>query len=384
MAGINNIDYSNWSNNKAVEYAKQVDTDGVKGLQGHEIFNFARTAAASMEKAEIYELLGLSVSQTRSSSRAANVSSRPSNPDFDAAVDFYNTKLPARTWLMFDSEVSELERHKITENAKDNCKGKLYNIESEIIQAKADCIAFQDPELMVVSDYWYRGYYHRIYDKGIDIAKLRTDTEADMEAIYTFKDTVERIFEKAEGKGDDEHQKPKKTEYNVDAIAEKYFAPLSYEEFANQYYDELEYCKTVTLASMHTMTERQAYVYIKIKPYAEEMLSITMNEVFGARFDAEERLMYETFDATDDMFDLEDFEYDGITEDGLNEIQSGIMYKAFEEALISKHQELDPTGVENVKAEDKQQQPKKVVVNGAVLIFNPDGSVVDTAGRKIK
>jgi hypothetical protein len=37
------------------------------------------------------------------------------------------------------------------------------------------------------------------------------------------------------------------------------------------------------------------------------------------------------------MFTISEFEYDGITKEGLSEIKSGIMYKAFEEALIEKH-----------------------------------------------
>ena len=60
------------------------------------------------------------------------------------------------------------------------------------------------------------------------------------------------------------------------------------------------------------------------------------------------------------------------------------MYKAFEEALINKYKELDPSGVNEVTTETKQQKPIKRVVNGAVLIFNPDGSVYDLKGNRIK
>ena len=84
------------------------------------------------------------------------------------------------------------------------------------------------------------------------------------------------------------------------------------------------------------------------------------------------------------MFILSDFETDGITDEKLNEFKSGIMYKAFEDALINKYHELFPSGIEDINADKKEQKPKKQIVNGVVLIFNPDGSVYDTSGKRIK
>ena len=367
MAGINNIDYSAWSNSKAVEYAKKADTDGVKGLQGKEIFNFARNVASSIDKEEIRELLGLSVSQTRASSRAA-AGSRPSNPEFDRAVEYYNNSMSSR------------QRYEVTTDTYDNLTARLYKMEKAMDEAFQDCAAYQD---IVIVPRWHYRFYPYIETRLInfDIDELRTTTSRDMASLHVLKDRIESVIEEANGVT--EHTEPEKTHYDVDELAQKHLG-MSYEEFAEKYHDELEFCKTVTYANLYTMTPTQAEVYAKAKAYAREMLETTINEAHTVNWDAGERKTEETLKATGDMFTISEFEYDGITEDGLNEIQSGIMYAAFEEALISKHQELDPSGVDDIRVEGEQNAPRKVIVNGTVLIFNPDGSVFDTAGRKIK
>ena len=114
------------------------------------------------------------------------------------------------------------------------------------------------------------------------------------------------------------------------------------------------------------------------------MLNTTITEAHTVNWDAGERKTEETLKATGDMYAISEFEYDGITEQGLSDLQSGIMYKSFEEALISKHQEYDPTGIKDVKVKSGGNEPIKRVVHGEILIFHPNGSVFDSQGRKIK
>jgi hypothetical protein len=83
------------------------------------------------------------------------------------------------------------------------------------------------------------------------------------------------------------------------------------------------------------------------------------------------------------MITISDFEDDGITEEGLKSIKSGIMYKSFADALTEKYNELNPTNISDTVVEGSKK-PVKRVVNGAVLIFNPDGSVYDLNGHQIK
>ena len=64
--------------------------------------------------------------------------------------------------------------------------------------------------------------------------------------------------------------------------------------------------------------------------------------------------------------------------------QPEIMYKAFEQALIDKYNELNPTDVKEIESDSSVKKPIKRIVNGAVLVFNPDGSVYDLKGNKIK
>jgi hypothetical protein len=159
---------------------------------------------------------------------------------------------------------------------------------------------------------------------------------------------------------------------------------MSYADFEAQYKDELEFCKTVTYADLASMNETQRLVYAKAKAYAKEMLEITINEVHNTNWDIGDRKVDETLKATGDMFAISDFEDEGITEEGIAKLESGIMFKAFEEALIAKYREMNPTLVNGVEAESKIKEPKKVIVNGVILIHNPDGSVYNTNGQRIK
>lgn len=290
------------------------------------------------------------------------------NLDFEKAVNYYN------------SEMNEYQRYDVTQKTYNNLEQRLYKMEKAIDQAFIECEAYKDINIV---PRWHYRYYPNLDDKllNFDIEEIRTRTSADMESLHQLKDKIEYIMEEANG--DETHTEPSKTEYDINVLAQKHLG-MSYEEFTEQYKDELEFCKTVTYADLTSMNPTQRMVYSKAKAYAKEMLTTTINEAHTVNWDTGERKVEETMKTTSDMYTISEFEDDGITDEGLNKIQSGIMYKAFEEALISKYNELNPTEVKEISADSKQNKPVKRVVKGSVLIFNPDGTIYDTKGNRIK
>lgn len=369
MAGIDKIDYSAWTNKSAKELARKVDADGVKGLQGREIFNFARAARESnIEQTEIFELLGVSTSSETRAEVSAVSASRPKNPEFEMAVDYYNDYMTSS------------ERYAVTNDTYDKLTARLYKMEKAIDQAYIECAAYQD---IIIMPRWHYRFYPYIDTRlvNFDLDELRTVTTKDMESLYELRDKVQSVIEEANG--ETEHTAPDKKEYDVDEIAQRRLG-MSYEEFASKYAEQLEKFKYYSLADVAAMSPEDRAVYSRAKAYATDMLETTIYEAHQTNWDLGEQKVAESLKATGDMYLISEFEDDGITEDGLNEIQSGIMYKAFEEALVSKYMELDPTGIEESGIGGKEQKSIKRVVNGAVLIFNPDGTVVDMQGRRIK
>lgn len=364
-----NIDYSAWTNQKAVQIAQQVDKNGVNGLQGQEISAFMRAAVENkIQKEEIFELMGVEINTQKTGSVSARRASKSSNPYFDKAVSYYNNKM------------NYYQRYDVTQDTYSNLEQRLYEMEKEIDQAYIDCAAYSD--ILIVPRWHYR-FYPNLENKllNFDIEEIRNHTKTDMESLHELKDKVEHIIENANG--EKTHAEPEKTKYDIEALAQKHLG-MSYEEFVKKYKDELEFCKTVTYADLSSMSETQRLVYSKAKAYAKEMLTITINEAHTVNWDTGRRKTDETLKATGDMYTISEFEDEGITDQGLAEIKSGIMFKAFEEALVKKYQELEPSVVKEAAVENKPQKSFKRVVNGAVLIFNPDGSVYDLKGNKIK
>lgn len=381
MAGIDNIDYSNWSNKQAANIAKMVDTDGITGLKGKEILKFYQSAIASdIQKADIYELMGVNISKTRGDSKAH---AREKTPEFDKAVQYYNDKMDYN------------QRYSVTRKTNQILEENLYKLERDINIAYQDCAAFNDSDIMVVIHSPYRYWtYPRFRDRLInfDIEEIRNRTTKDMESLNEIKEKVEAIM--AEANGESEYEKPTKTEYDADAIAKKHLG-MSYEEFAAKYSNELEKCKYVTYGDVGLMDETMAFVYGRAKAYAAEMLETTIQEAHNVHWDIQERKLYVSLEAAGDEYTISEFEYEGITEEGLAQINTGIMFKSFEEALIDRYHELKPADTPDnpteepdaVVSQTTEKQPKKTVkriVNGTVLIFKPDGSVYDLKGNKIK
>lgn len=359
------------------------------------------------EKSEPAKLYGLDTPKTRSDS------GREITPVFAEAINFYNDNM------------SLSQRHSVTVNAENNIMAALNKMEQEINYAYLDCEAFKDPNIMVVRTSPFRHYtYPRWYDKllNFDIEELRKQTTADINSLNEIKDKFEYIMESVNGES--EHTTPAKIEYDADKIAEKYLG-MSYKDFAEKYPDELEKCKYVTYADIRNMDKTMADIYGKAKAYAGAMLDTTIFEAHNTHWDIQERKLYAALAASEAIYAISEFEYDGITPEGLAEIETSLSYNAFETALIDKYKELktDDTpppdnnndddnnnggenngGVNNNGNDDNNnnnnnnddgtavksatvtppQAPIKRVINGTVLIFNPDGSVYNIYGQKIK
>ena len=374
MVGNINLNYSAWTNRRAYNLAKKADTDENKGLQGSEVTDFVRSSIDNnIKKSEIYGLMGLTLSNARKTSTRAVADW--SDADFKKAADFYNDNM------------TSYQRYSVSSKTYDILQDRLYKMEKGIDQALIDCDAYSD--IMIVPRWHYR-YYPRFEDRLInfDIADLRERTTKDMTSLQELKDKIEYIIEEANG--ETEHKSPTKTEYDVEAMAQKHLG-MSYKEFAEKYKDELEFCKTVTYADFNHMDATQAEVYRKAKAYAKEMLTTTINEAHTVNWNIGERKLEETMKASGDMYTISEFEDDGITEQGLSEIKSGIMYQSFKEALIDKYNELKDSGednpetsVESAKSEEKPKKPVKCIINGALVVINPDGTIYNLNGQRIK
>lgn len=362
---INNIDYSAWGNAELRQLAANADKDGIKGLNRYEVIELVKSAAQNnIDIADIKELLGARFSPKTVQS---NVKWQQ-DPLFNKAVEFYN------------EEMDYSERSDVTYKTYSNLGTRLYNMEKAIDQAFIECDAYQD--IVIIPKKYYK-FYPNFNDKLINfnVDEIRNLTSKDMDSLYELKDKIEYIMEDANG--ETEHNTPSKTEYDIEALAQKHLG-MSYEEFVSQYAEELEFCKTVTLADMNAMTDTQRMVYRKAKAYVTEMLNTTIMEAHTTNWDAGERKTEETLKATDDMFTISEFETDGISKEGIAEIQSGIMYKAFEEELIKTYNELNPDGVQDTTIDNNLKGPKKVLIKGQFFIFMPDGSIYDATGKKIK
>lgn len=375
MVNFFGVNYSLWTNNNAYQMAKKVDKDGTDGLQGTETFAFAQEAKANnVEKDDFMQLMGLETSQTRAADTAF---SRGKSEDFDKAVDFYN------------KEMDYSQRRSVTSAAEDAIYQRLYALQKEIDNAYINCAAFNDSDMMVVRMSPYRYYtYPRFYDRllNFDVADIRKRTTANMDSLNEIRDQVEKTMAKA--KGETEYTKPEKFEYDVDAIAQKLLG-MSYEEFAKQYPDELEKCKYVTYADLRTMSETESYVYGKAKAYAAEMLETTLQTAHNVHWDIQEQLLYESLNTSADIFAISEFEYDGITDKGLDSIKSYISFDCFESALMDKYGELKKeekpdTAINAPEAEAQIKKPVKKVINGKVYVFTQDGSVYNLNGEQIK
>ena len=347
--------------------ARQVDKDNIKGLNGQEIFDFAKMAKENnVSQNELSELLGINITQKRRVN-SLNIQ-RNQDPGFEKAAEYYNNNM------------DYYQRADVTNKTYTNLQARLYAMEKAIDQAFIDCEAYKD--IVIVPGKYYR-FYPNFSDRltNFDLDEIRNLTSKDMNALQELKDKIEYIVEEANG--NTEHNELVRTDYDVEALAQKHLG-ISYEEFASKYKDELEFCKNVTSADFNSMTAAQKEVYRKAKAYAAEMLTTTINEAHTVNWDAGERKLEQTLEATEDMFPVSNFETDGISEAGLNEIKSGIMYKAFEEALITAYNEIELSGIESAESDEIPQKAKKVVVNGRLLIFSPDGSVYDSSGKRLK
>ena len=394
MINFNSI-YSHGVNGRTNPFVK--NTDRSENREEPIVIEFSDNVTQP-EKPEPAKLYGLDTPKTRSDS------GREITPEFAEAINYYNDNM------------SLSQRHSVTVKAENNIMAALSKMEQDINYAYLDCEAFKDPNIMVVRTSPFRHYtYPRWQDKllNFDIDELRKQTTADINSLNEIRDKFEYIMESVNGES--EHHAPAKIEYDADKLAEKYLG-MSYKDFAEKYPDELEKCKYVTYADIRNMNETMAFVYGRAKAYAGAMLDTTIFEAHNSHWDMQERKLYASLAASEAIYAISEFEYDGITSEGLADIESALSYNAFQTALTDKYKELKPNdttppdnndddknndnnndGVNNNNNNNNNdetsvnsttvtppQAPIKRVINGTVLIFNPDGSVYNIYGQKIK
>lgn len=348
MAGIENIDYSNWDK-KFYSIAQESDIDGVFGLSKKEQTIFqAKAIEDGIDTATITELFGGNFKNK----------TRANNTELENALNYYN-------------KLDSFSRSVITSKTYEIGEENLYNLEKEIDQAFIDCEAYQD--ILIVPQ--KRPKPEKLLN--FDIEYLRNITEKDMEALHELKEKIEYVIENANEEPN--HTSPERTPYDIDALAMEKLG-MSYEEFREKYKEELEFCKTVTYADLNNMTQTQRYVYSKAKAYAKEMLLTTINEAHTVRWDYGERLTEEISKYNNDFIEILYFEdKENLTTKDINSLSSGIMRKSFKEALIK---EYTTTDIKSTEENQKIKKSKKVITKDGVIIENPDGTKYKITGQK--
>ena len=304
------------------------------------------------------------------------------NSDFNNAVNFYNDK------MSYD------DRYSVTRNTYDNLEIRLYNMEKDIDKAFQECEAYQD---IVIIPRWHYRYQNRFEKEllNFDIDDIRNRTTKDMQSLYELRDKVNSVIEKANG--DKEHQKIERPKYDVDEIAKKHLG-MSYDEFKEKYKDEIERFKVFSIPDVKLGDTELLETYLKARDYVIEMLNKTVLEAQTTNWDIGEQKVEEALKTNEDMNVISDFEYDGITKKGLDEINSGISFQAFEDALIKKYNEYKSSEGQNTNGEQKPDETTsvdskelnnvtktvKLVKNGKIIISSPDGSVYDLSGRQVE
>lgn len=358
MSYLVNINFSDLKDLRLKNLAKNSDTDKINQT---EIFEFSKSKIG--KDSNMYSRLGVSFSSANSSKLSKQ------NPEFAIASEYYNTQL------------GMYERSDVTQQTYTNLEERLYKMEKAIDNAFIDCQAYQD---IVIVPRWHYRYYPYLNDKLIqfDIDEIRTTTAKDMQSLQELKERVEQVI--AEANGEETYEKPEETHYDIEELAQKNLG-MSYAEFAELYKNELEFCKTVTSADLTVMNDTQRMVYSKAKAYAAEMVQSTINEAHTTNWDAGNRKLDETMNATDDMLLISDFELDGITDDGISQIKSGILYKSFEDAVIAKYKASCIDSIsENALKAPLNKNIKKINNKSKRVEIHTEGSIYDTNGKRIQ
>lgn len=362
MSEFVKINYHQGKNFTGDALFDKAENNGNKYQSGIVVFT-QENKTQNIERTNLYENLGVSFSSAKSLKLPVQ------NPEFVAASEYYNNQLEV------------YERGNVTQKAYSNLEERLYKMEKGIDDAFIDCQAYQD---IVIVPRWHYRYYPYVNDKlmQFDIEEIRNITAKDMQSLQDLKERIECVI--AEANGEENYQKPEPTHYDIEELAQKHLG-MTYADFAKLYKDELEFCKTVSSADLNAMNETQRMVYSKAKAYAAEMIQTTINEAHTTNWDAGNRKVDETMKATDDMLLLSDFETDGITEEGLSQIKSGILYKAFEDAVIEKYK---TSCIDNISKQTSQQASvkniKKFNARNKRVEIQSGAFIYDTNGKRIQ
>lgn len=357
------IDYSLWQNSNALKLAQQADDDKIKGLNRTiEVFNLVKFAIdEKVNKCDLNELFDKVGLRTR---RAAS-NNREITAEYQKAIDYYNNVL------------GSYQKYNVTQDTYYALEKVLGEMEQSINKAFEKCSAYA--EILITPSWYYRFHpYLMNHLDSFDIEEVRTKTSGAMESLQNLKQEVEDIIAQASGKekGDD----VERTSYDVEALAVKHLG-MSYAQFAQNNRGIIEKCKTMTVAGMASLTPSEADAYSRLQAYAKEMIDITVNEAHTIRWNVGERKVDETLKATGDMYKISEFETDGITEQGLDEIESDIMYNTFKNTLIDTYKKINPDGIDGVECDKRKGTWKEPDGHGGLIIHTPKRNY-DLHGRR--
>ena len=252
------------------------------------------------------------------------------------------------------------ERQKVTYTTYEKGQDLLYKMEKDYDQAFINCETYSDIILPRPRWPWRR---RDITD--FNIVEMKQRLEEDMEALNELKDTLQIIFENANG--EETHTAPERIEYDFDKMAKDKLG-MPFEQFVEQ-------------NGTYYASGNPNEAYVKAKSYVNAMTDFVRDQAYLVRWDSGEDLQNETSKYLDNMYGISDMEYTGITDEALNGITSGIMKRAFEAALIEQFSTvgIDSTTVDRTKIGKYYDKNKK-----QTYIFTPNGKKYDISGKEVK
>ena len=362
------IDYSRWANPDAIRIAKSVDKDGINGLSRVEVFDLMKTA-------EFENIDSFTVSKK---SKQQKVSSQTQIPyELQVAIDYFNIR---------DDQTNQ-RRRTIVDNTYAKGEEIMHQLSSDINEAYVNCRAYEN--ITLIPRRWFRWYRPTDF-VNFDLAEIQKDAKENIQSLNKLRDDLQTAFETAHGTPKNEHQKPEDVDIDMEALALQHLG-MSYEEFEQEYKDELEIIKTITTAELNSPNtpQRVKDAHYKAKQYAYNLTAREKEIMRDTRTESGNREMQEVFDYGDSMMIIEEMKDDGITEENFAQLTNPIMYRAFVDTLMS----LDfVVGID--KNEEEVFVPKSVkgvfnnqilivteFARGRVQVFSSDGILIETADK---
>ena len=347
-----NVQYTNWEDKKAQKLAEKYDKDGKAGLNTvEEILKFFEKA--QKKNIDINEIFGLDLS-----AKARRASAKqPAEKNYEKLVNYYNS--------LDDTKKSDIgyQAHNIGYEL-------MYQLEKDINTAFENCKGYGLIKL--------RRY--RFEDKvRFNLEEVQNDVTVALNSVNELQKDLEKAYDTAKGT---EGTEAKYVDYNaqLERIAQQKLG-MSYDEFVEKYKDILHTTESITESEAMNPQYEHAEFYDKARTYVREIKKLARETLQETRTESGERLLDETVKYSNSSIELIDFEYDGVTNNSINNMSSDIMRKAFIEAVEADYNKTD---IDETKADsqskdgkyfDKENHKYYIIKNGKK--YNINGTVAD-------